>query len=116
MKIITFVRSADVVTVVYSDDAGKIVSRHFSKTLTDAAILAEVRGEPAPSEPAKAPEKRDPAKTIPEPPAIPKERITRQQMIDALTAAGITGVDTCNRESLTAAYAALKEQQQKGGE
>lgn len=114
MKIITFVRSADVVTVVYADDAGKIVSRHFPKTLTDAAILAEVRGEPAPAEPAKVPEKREPVKTIPEPPAIPKERITRQQMIDALAAAGITGVDTCNRESLTAAYAALK-QQQKGG-
>jgi hypothetical protein len=113
MKIITFVRSADVVTVVYSD-AGKIVSRHFPKTLTDAAILAELRGEPAPAEPAKAPAKREPVKTIPEPPAIPKERMTRQQMIEALAAAGITGVDTCNRESLTAAYAALK-QQQKGG-
>lgn len=115
MKIITFVRSADVVTVVCANDTGKIVSRHFSKTLSDAAILAEVRGEPAPAEPAKVPEKREPVKTIPEPPAIPKERITRQQMIDTLAAAGITGVDTCNRESLTAAYAALKQQQQKGG-
>jgi hypothetical protein len=69
-------------------------------------------GEPLPA--AKAPQiepiaKRKPEKTIPEPPVVTKERITRQQMIAALDAAGVTDYDSRSRESLTMAFNALKK-------
>lgn len=107
MRIITFLRSGNSVTVAFKDN-GKIDSKVF-RNMTDAEVKAELLGTPKPEiKPVDAPKKKEPEKTIPEPPVVPKERVTRQQMIDALEAAGVTDYDSRNRESLTAAYNKLK--------
>lgn len=111
MKIITFLRSGNAVTVAFENN-GKIDSKVF-RNMTDAEVKAELLGTPKPEvKPIEEPKKKEPEKTIPEPPVIPKERITRRNMIAALEAAGVTDYDSRNRESLTTAYNTLKK---KGG-
>lgn len=51
--------------------------------------------------------------TVPTPPMFAKNRASRQDMIVALKAAGITGVNVNNRNALETAYSEL--QQQQGG-
>jgi hypothetical protein len=46
--------------------------------------------------------------TIPTPPVVAKNRASRQDMINALRAAGITGVNVANRNALETAYAKLQ--------
>lgn len=114
MKIITWSRNALGHDVVYLDAENKLTRRQFPASLTDEEVRAEVLNLPKPEKktdaipPAKP---KEPAKTIPEPPATPKSRVSRQDMIDALEAAGVTDYEPNNFGKLKAAYEALK----KGG-
>ena len=114
MKIITWSRNALGHDVVYLDAENKLTRRQFPASLTDEEVRAEVLGMPKPEKktdanpPAKP---KEPAKTIPEPPATPKSRVSRQDMIDAVEAAGVTDYGPNNFGKLKAAYEALK----KGG-
>jgi hypothetical protein len=111
MKILSYIRGAFAVVVGLKDASGNIISRKFPKTMSDAEIKSVLCGTPIPEKaPALpgVPEKAE-EKSVPEPPFIPKERVTRQQMIDALEAAGVTGYDSRSRESLTAAYRQLQK-------
>ncbi len=110
MKILSYIRGASVVEVGMKDDDGKISVRRFPKSMSDAEINAVLNGGTLPEQKTEnlSGKNKEPEKTIPDPPYIPKERISRQQMIDALEAAGITDYDSRNRESLTAAYNKLK--------
>jgi hypothetical protein len=109
-KIMSFVRAATAVEVVTKERDGKIALRKFPKTLTDAQIRAHILGEVLPEVPRKdVPEKaKAPVKTVPDPVLVVKERVTRQQMIDALEAANVTDYDPMNPQSLRSAYDALK--------
>lgn len=110
-KILSFVRAAAAVEVVIKESDGKIALRKFPKMLTDAQIRARILGEVLPDDPPKkdVPEKvKAPVKTIPDPPPVVRERVTRQQMMDALEAAKVTDYDPTNPQSLRAAYDALK--------
>ena len=114
MKIITWSRNALGHDVVYLDTENKLTRRQFPASLTDEEVRAAVLGMPKPEKktdaipPAKP---KEPAKTLPEPPATPKSRVSRQDMIDALEAAGVTDYEPNNFGKLKAAYEALK----KGG-
>lgn len=114
MKIITWSRNALGHDVVYLDAENKLTRRHFPASLTDEEVRAAVLNLPKPEKktdatpPAKA---KEPTKTIPEPPATPKSRVSRQDMIDALEAAGVTDYEPNNFGKLKAAYEALR----KGG-
>lgn len=109
-EIMSFVRAAAAVEVVIKERDGKIALRKFPKTFTDTQIRARIMGEVLPDPPEKeAPEKvKAPVKTIPDPPPVVRERVTRQQMMDALEAAKVTDYDPTNPQSLRAAYDALK--------
>ncbi len=114
MKIITWSRNALGHDVVYLDAGNKLTRRQFPASLTDEEVRAAVLNLPKPEKktdavPAAKP--KEPAKTIPEPPATPKSRVSRQDMIDALEAAGVTDYEPNNFGKLKAAYEALK----KGG-
>lgn len=115
MKIITWSRNALGHDVVYLDAENKLTRRQFPSSLTDEEVRAKVLNLPKSEKKTDAapPSKpKEPAKTIPEPPATPKSRVSRQDMIDALEAAGVTGYEPNNFGKLKAAYEALK----KGGE
>ena len=108
-------RMGQIVTVAYQDETGAFNSRQFSGTLTDAEIKAELLGLPKPEkEKSKENSKivsADKKKTIPDPPIVPRNRITRQDMISVLEKAGIKNYDPNNYGKLKAAY---NELQQKG--
>ena len=114
MKIITWSRNALGHDVVYLDAENKLTRRQFPSSLTDEEVRAAVLGMPKPEKKVAAvplSKTKEPAKTIPEPPATPKSRVSRQDMIDALEAAGVTDYEPNNFGKLKAAYEALK----KGG-
>lgn len=115
MKIITWSRNALGHDVVYLNAENKLTRRQFPASLTDEEVRAEVLNLPKPEKKVDAvppaAKTKEPAKTIPEPPATPKSRVSRQNMIDALEAAGVTNYEPNNFGKLKAAYEALK----KGG-
>ena len=114
MKIITWSRNALGHDVVYLNAENKLTRRQFPSSLTDEEVRAEVLKLPKPEKKTAAvplSKPKEPAKTIPEPPATPKSRVSRQDMIDALEAAGVTDYEPNNFGKLKAAYEALK----KGG-
>lgn len=110
-KILSWSKNQYGTAVVTKEDDGTFKRHDFPLGKSDAEIRAIIMGEPLPV--AKAPQieppKRKPEKTIPEPPVVTKERITRQQMIAALDAAGVTDYDSRSRESLTMAFNAIKK-------
>jgi hypothetical protein len=109
--ILSHIRTAHTVEVVFDND-GKLEQRIYPKSITDAEIKADIYGEAIPSEPPQKQENNKtaaPVKTIPEPIVVDKHRPSRQQMIDALEFAGVTDYDPTSRESLTAAFEALKK-------
>ena len=126
-RIISFVRGFASVDVVVLRDGKRFEHFHFSKSKSDAAIQAELRQiiadgynrvekfeerQPAPAvEPEKAITVTAPA--IPAPAPIPenKKKISRQEMLDALAAAGITPKNN-SFLAVKSAYDKL----QKGGE
>lgn len=114
MKIITWSRNALGHDVVYLNAENKLTRRQFPASLTDEEVRAAVLGMPKPEKKtaaAPASKSKEPAKTIPEPMATPKSRVSRQDMIDALESAGVTNYEPNNFSKLKAAYEALK----KGG-
>lgn len=118
-KIISMVRGALYVDVVARLD-GKVKVLKFLKDHSDREIRDMVLdtqtppllGENAIEEAKKAEAQEVPQQTIPAPKAMPKNRASRQDMIAALKAAGVTNVNVSNRNALEAAYAEL----QKGGD
>ena len=128
-RIISMVRGAVYVDVVVRVD-GRIKELRFLKDRTDREIRDMVFGIKTPpllgedsimaerrareqAAAAAAAEKQQ--QTIPTPPVADKPRVTRQDMINALRAAGIVGVNVNNRNALESAYAALQSGQQGGG-
>ena len=104
--ILSFIRAAHSIDVVILDEKGEIQQLVFPKTMSDIEIKAAIFKEQIPQ---KQEEKAEPIKpvkvaTVPEPPVVQKNRVTRSQMINALEQAGITDYNPNNRESLTAAY------------
>jgi hypothetical protein len=111
-KILSWSKNQYGTAVVTKEEDGTFKRHNFQLGKSDADIRAIVMGEPIPvteTKPVEPPAKRKQEKTIPEPPVVTKERITRQQMIDALDAAGVTDYDSRSRESLTMAFNALKK-------
>ena len=111
-KILSWSKNQYGTAVVTKEEDGTFKRHNFPLGKNDAEIRAIVMGEAIPvteTKPVEPPAKRKPERTIPEPPVVTKERITRQQMIDALDAAGVTDYDSRNRESLTMAFNALKK-------
>lgn len=110
-QILSWIKNQYGTVVVTKEENGTFKRHNFPLGKSDAEVRATVMGDPVPlaeAKPIEPPAGRKPEKTIPEPPVVPKERITRQQMIDALEAAGVTDYDSRSRESLTAAYNKLK--------
>lgn len=103
MEIKKLIRENDRVMVVFADDSGTLAIRYFPKTLTNEEIKADICGTPAP---AAAPvEEKEPEKavTIPPPPVVNRQRVSRDQMVAAVTAAKIN-VDINDPAKLKAAY------------
>lgn len=127
-RIISMIRGAVYVDVV-ARVGGKIKEMRFLKDYTDREIRDMVfdtktmplLGEDSITAERKAKEQAIVAaiaekqqQTVPQPPIVPKDRASRQDMINALRAAGITGVNVNNRNALEAAYAALQSGQGGG--
>lgn len=110
-EILSIIRAAHAVEVVYMDDKGKIVQKDFPKSMNTADIKAVISGSELPikKEDAKEPEKPIKVQTVPEPPVATKNRITRAQMIEALERAGVVDYNPNNRESLTSAFESLRK-------
>ena len=107
MKILSYIRNASAVAVIVKDDDGKVLSKTFSKERSDADIKAEILGLPSPPAPVSeesAKKEQPPVKTIPEPPIVRRERVTRQEMIDALEKAKINDYDPSRFFSLKSRY------------
>jgi hypothetical protein len=122
-RIISMVRGAVYVDVV-ARIGGKIQELRFIKDYTDREIRDMVLdtktppllGENTIEQQQKEREKQATAvvpQTVPTPPVVAKNRASRQDMIAALKAAGITGVNVNNRNALEMAYSEL--QQRQGG-
>lgn len=122
-RIISMVRGAVYVDVV-ARIGGKIQELRFIKDYTDREIRDMVLdaktppllGENIIEQQQKEREKQATAvvpQTVPTPPVVAKNRASRQDMIAALKAAGITGVNVNNRNALETAYSEL--QQRQGG-
>ena len=122
-RIISMVRGAVYVDVV-ARIGGKIKEFRFLKDRTDREIRDMVLdtktppllGENTIEQQQKEREKQATAvvpQTVPTPPMVVKNRASRQDMIAALKAAGITGVNVTNRNALETAYNEL--QQRQGG-
>lgn len=115
-RIISMVRGAFYVDVVARID-GQIKVLKYSKEHTDREIrdmVLDTKTPPLLGEDsiAKAAAAEAPKQTVPTPPVVAKNRASRQDMIAALKAAGITGVNINSRNALEAAYNSL----QKGGD
>lgn len=114
-RIISMVRGAFYVDVVARLD-GKVKVMKFLKDHTDREIRDMVLdtktppllGENAIEEAKKAETQEAPKQTVPTPPVVVKNRASRQDMIAALKAAGVAGVNVSNRNALEAAYAKLQ--------
>lgn len=112
-RIISLIRGALHVDVVAQLD-GKVQSLRFLKNHTDDEIRNIVLGKNTPEEtpPENTPNAdqsagADNQQTVPPPENTPKNRVSRQDMIDALQKAGVTDYQPNNRESLEKAYFAL---------
>lgn len=112
MKILSFVRGAHRVEVVVREN-GKISGKKFPRTMTNAQIMAALKGEepptaPEPAAPAEPP--AEPVKTVPEPVPTTRERLTIPQMIAELEAAGITSVKATDKYlTVKSAYEKMKK-------
>jgi hypothetical protein len=117
-RIISLVRGAIYVDVVARID-GKITELRFLKDHTDREIRNMVFDTQTPpllgddsimieEKAVKQAELEKAKQTIPTPPVVAKNRASRQDMINALRAAGITGVNVANRNALETAYAKLQ--------
>lgn len=107
MKILSYIRNASAVAVIVKGEDGKIWSKTFSKERSDADIKAEILGLPPPPVSVsgeKVKKCEPPAKTVPEPPVVLRERVTRQEMIDTLERAKITDYDPSRFFSLKSRY------------
>lgn len=128
-RIISMIRGALYVDVV-ARVGGKIKEMRFLKDYTDRQIRDMVFDTKTPpllgedsimaerkvkEQAAAAATAEKQQQTVPQPPIVPKDRASRQDMINALRAAGIVGVNVNNRNALEAAYAALQSGQQGGG-
>lgn len=112
-RIISLIRGALHVDVVAQLD-GKVQSLRFLKKHTDDEIRNIVLGKNTPEEtpPENTPNAdqsagADNQQTVPPPENTPKNRVSRQDMIDTLKKAGVTDFQANNRESLEKAYFAL---------
>lgn len=131
-RIISMIRGAVYVDVV-ARVGGKIQELRFLKDYTDREIRDMVfdtktpplLGEDSIMAERKAKEQAIVAataekqqQTVPTPPIVPKDRASRQDMINALRAAGIVGVNVNNRNALEKAYNDLmaSKKQQQGGD
>ena len=117
-KIISLVRGPVYVDVIARLN-GKITELRFLKDRTDREIrniVLDTKTPPllnednimAEEKAAEQAELEKTKQTIPTPPVVAKNRATRQDMINALRAAGITGVNVANRNALETAYAKLQ--------
>lgn len=119
-RIISIIRGAVYVDVVARID-GKIKELRFVKDYNDREIrdmvfdtktpplLGEDNGEKQQAE-------ETPKATVPTPPVVPKDRATRQDMINALKGAGIVNIPVNNRNALERAYSELMERKKTGGD
>lgn len=110
MEILSFVRGPQRVEVVVKEK-GKIIGKNFPRKMTDAQIIAVLKGKEPPAAPeAPAPEgASEPVKTVPEPPAANRERLTIPQMIAELEAAGVTGIKPTDKYlTVKSAYEKMK--------
>lgn len=107
-RIISLIRGALHVDVVAQLD-GKVKSLRFLKNHSDDEIRDIVLGKHTPENtpPAEPSAGADNQPTVPPPENTPKNRVSRQDMIDALKKAGVTDYQPNNRESLEKAYFAL---------
>ena len=123
-RIISMIRGAVYVDVV-ARVGGKIKEMRFLKNYTDREIrdmvfdtqTLSLQGENSiekQSEEKALEQSATAAQTVPTPVAVSKNRASRQDMITALKAAGIVGVNVNNRNALEAAYAALQSGQGGG--
>ena len=117
-RIISMIRGALYVDVVARLN-GKITELRFLKDHTDREICDMVLDTKTPpllgensiekqSEEKALEQSATAAQTVPTPVTVPKNRASRQDMIAALKAAGVTGVNVNNRNALEAAYAKLQ--------
>lgn len=119
-RIISMIRGALYVDVV-ARIGGKIRELRFLKDYTDREIRDMVLdsktppllGENTIEQQQKEREKQAAAaavsQTVPTPQVVVKNRASRQDMIAALKAAGITGVNVNNRNALETAYNELQQ-------
>lgn len=111
-RIISLVRGAIYVDVV-ARISGKIKEFRFIKDYNDREIRDMVLDTKTPPllDETKESENTDPqlqsAPTVPDPPPTPKARASRQDMVAALKAAGITNIPVNNRNALEKAYCEL---------
>jgi hypothetical protein len=115
-RIISMIRGAFYVDVV-ARVGGKIQELRFLKNYTDREIRDMVLdtqtppliGENSIENPKAAEEQAQVIQqTVPQPPIVPKDRVTRQEMVAALKAAGVANIPINNRNALEAAYAKLQ--------
>lgn len=122
-RIISLIRGARYVDVVARVN-GKIQELRFIKDYSDNEIRDIVLGtKQIPSEGNEAPPADKDAsanspeqQTVPTPPVINKDRVTRQDMINALKAAGVVDIQANNRNALEKAYNDLIASKQQGGD
>lgn len=124
-RIISMIRGAVYVDVVARID-GKIKELRFVKDYNDREIrdmvfdtktpplLGEDNAEKQLAEKNQTEEMQK--ATVPTPPIIPKDRATRQDMINALKGAGIVNIPVNNRNALERAYSELMERKKQGGD
>lgn len=112
-RIISLIRGALHVDVVAQLD-GKVKSLRFLKNHSDDEIRDIVLGKHTPEDvppentpPAEPSAGADNQPTVPPPENTPKNRVSRQDMIEALKKAGVTDFQANNREALEKAYFAL---------
>lgn len=117
-RIISLVRGPVYVDVIARLN-GKITELRFLKDRTDREIRNIVLDTQTPpllgennimveEQATQQAELKKADKTVPTPPVVAKNRASRQDMINALRAAGVTGVNVANRNALETAYAQLQ--------
>jgi hypothetical protein len=119
-RIISMIRGAVYVDVVARID-GKIKELPFVKDYNDREIRDMVFDTKTPpllgeDNAEKQQAEETPKATVPTPPVVPKDRATRQDMINALKGAGIVNIPVNNRNALERAYSELMERQKQGGD
>ena len=124
-RIISLIRGARYVDVVARVN-GKIQELRFIKDYSDNEIRdivlgtkqipSEAEGNEAPPADKDASANSPEHQTVPTPPVINKDRVTRQDMINALKAAGVVDIQANNRNALEKAYNDLIASKQQGGD